>query len=84
MVSFYEEDTFEAPETTCAKALKWPEMLTRKIGKSTLVTVRVGTKDKVQSGGKDQTQLLIDQVKKYPQSCGSLPPLSPSCFSFLL
>lgn len=31
MVSCYEEDTFEALATTGAKALKWPEMLIRKI-----------------------------------------------------
>lgn len=33
MVSFYEEGTFEALATTGAKALKWPEMLIRKIEK---------------------------------------------------
>jgi len=33
MVSCYEEDTFEALATAGAKALKWPEMLIRKIEK---------------------------------------------------
>lgn len=63
MVSFYEEGTFEALATTGAKALKWPEMLIRKIEKP--AGHGEGTRDEAQSGGKEQTWLLTDNVKKY-------------------